>query len=90
MKTYKGWHESNAKTIDEYLIIGDEVDEEMIDYFRDILPPKTSNMFMLQVGEPCDHVNGKATYITFVKQNSKWIYRGECFKGESGIDGRNI
>ena len=80
MKTYKGWLESRTKTIDEYLNIGDEVDEEMVDYFRDILPPKTYRSDILQVGEPYDHINGRAIYLTFKKEDSRWIYKGNCFK----------
>lgn len=81
MKTYQGWGNSGVGTIDEYLTIGDEVDEEMIDYFRDILPPRTCNFMMLQVGEPSDYVNCRATYMTFQKENGKWIFKGDCFRG---------
>lgn len=81
MKSYKEWINSETKTIDEYLNVGDEVDEEMIDYFRDILPPATCNFKMLQVGEPSNHVNGQAIYMTFEKEGDKWIFKGDCFKG---------
>lgn len=80
MKTYKGWGNSTAKTIYEYLAVGDEVDEEMIDYFRDILPPATISTFILQVGEASDHIDGRATFMTFKKENGKWIYKGDCFR----------
>lgn len=81
MKTLEGWENSDTKTIYEYLSVGDEVDEEMIDYFRDILPPTTINAYMLQVGEPSDCINGRNTYTTFIKENSKWKFKGDCFKG---------
>lgn len=80
MKTYKEWEKSKAETIYEYLNIGDKVDEEIIDYFRDIVPPVTINSFTLQVGEPSDHINGKATFMTFMKVNGEWIYKGDCFR----------
>lgn len=80
MKTYKGWLNSKAKTIDEYLTIGDEVDEEMINYFRDILPPATDNFTILQVGEPSNHINGQAIYMTFKREKGKWIFKGDCFR----------
>lgn len=82
-KSYKGWLNSSAKTIEEYLNKGDEVDNEMIEYFTDILPPITQNSLMLQVGEPSNHIDGKALYMTFTNENSKWIYKGDCFKGKN-------
>jgi len=81
LKTYKGWKESNFTRIYDYLNIGDEVDEEMIDYFRDIMPPIIMNFCMLQVGELADHIGGKATYMTFVKEKGRWIYKGDCVRG---------
>lgn len=83
MKTYKEWMDSDTKTIEEYLNVGDEVDNEIIEHFTEILPPKTCNLCMLQVGEPSYHIDGKALYMTFTNENSKWIYKGDCFKGKN-------
>ncbi|MHB8390383.1 MAG: hypothetical protein ACYDBH_12495 [Acidobacteriaceae bacterium] len=38
MKTYSGWGESR-QSLDHYLQIGDVVDQEMADYFVNVLPP---------------------------------------------------
>ncbi len=67
---------------------GDYVDQEIVDYFRDVLPPKRMGIGYLQVGEPYNHVPDKegkyrATYNTF-KQVAPaiWKYCGHCFAGE--------
>ena len=84
MKTFKDW--KKEETIAEYLQIGDIVDNEMYEYFLNILPPITSRNDMLQVGGMIDvekDENGvdKPTYITFTKdtESNGWVYRGECF-----------
>ena len=37
MKTYKEWMDSDTKTIEEYLNVGDEVDNEIIEHFTEKL-----------------------------------------------------
>lgn len=67
---------------------GDTVDEDIVQYFRDCLPPVAHNAIYLQCGEPYTHdVNPKNTcyepaFITFVKENNTWRYKGICFLGE--------
>lgn len=67
---------------------GDTVDEDIVQYFRDCLPPVAHNATYLQCGEPYTHdVNPKNTcyepaFITFVKENNTWRYKGICFLGE--------
>ena len=68
---------------------GDYVDQEIADYFRDVLPPRSMAPGYLQVGEPYNHTpdqEGKfrATFNTFVKAApGVWKYCGHCFAGET-------
>jgi hypothetical protein len=78
MKTYKNWRGN----LDQYLQVGDEVDQEMVDYFTDVLPPVTFNSNLVQMGEPYSHVNGKATYSTVYRKDGKWFYAGHCHRGQ--------
>lgn len=67
---------------------GDYVVQEIVDYFRDVLPPRNMSWGYLQVGEPYNHTpdwEGKyrATYNTFTKSApGVWLYCGHCFAGE--------
>lgn len=78
MKTYAEWKGS----LNDYLILGDLVDEEMADYFRDVLPPERCTSWLIQMGEPYGHRDGKVTYYTLEKTVEGWVYRGHCFAGE--------
>ena len=68
---------------------GDYVDQEIVDYFRDVLPPRNMSWGYLQVGEPYSHVPDqdgryRATYNTFTKSApGVWLYRGHCIAGET-------
>jgi len=77
MKTYENWNEP----LNEYLQIGDIVDEEMADYFVEVLPPVTFTNSIVQIGEAYSHINGRATYNTLVNSNEGWMYCGHCHKG---------
>lgn len=67
---------------------GDYVDQEIVDYFRDVLPPRKMWPGYLQVGEPYSHAPGpdgqyRATYNTFVDAAPGiWMYCGHCFVGQ--------
>jgi len=63
VKTYSQWSESR-QDLSKFLQIGDIVDEEIVEYFLNVLPPKTWNNSVIQIGEACDYVEGKATYST--------------------------
>jgi hypothetical protein len=80
VKTLEQW---NGRTLEDYLNVGDQVDEEMINYFINIIPPATLNSRLLQVGEASNHIGGKATFTTFERVNNIWFYRGDCFWGET-------
>ena len=85
IKTYKDW----KGEITEYLDINDIVDNEIIEHFRNVLPPKIDTSYTLQGGEAYDHIlddktnKYKGIYITFNKENSNWIYKGICYIGEN-------
>ena len=76
-KTYADW----KGDLSQYLDIGDVVDEEMADYFINVLPPATMSGHLIQMGEPYSHVENKATYHTLVNTFDGWVYAGTCHKG---------
>lgn len=71
------------------LEIGDLVEEEIVDYIINLVPPACMRSDCCQCGEPAScriDENGKtrSTYITFKKINEDvWEYCGECFRGEN-------
>ena len=79
LKTYEGW----KGNLHDYLEIGDQVDQELVDYFITVLPPATYNSRCIQMGEPYRTVNGKMTYITLKKTNEGWAFAGDCWKGQT-------
>lgn len=84
-KSHESWRESGLGKFGEYFRVGDEVTEELVDYFMDLLPPAFMGYGMLQVGEPYsseldpDTNTWRNTYTTFAKSEGKWKYVGECF-----------
>lgn len=81
----------------DYAKPGDLVDESVIDYFMTVLPPRTIEFGMIQVGEPYssrkneDTGRFEDTYLTFAPAASagKGMYRycGTCFyKQTKNID----
>jgi hypothetical protein len=82
IKTRAGWHDSKLD-LGKYLQVGDEVDEEMYDYFLEVLPP-IQGPGLLQISEPNDHINGGATYATLQRgAGNRWFYRGHCHRRQS-------
>lgn len=78
IKTYEGWEGD----LSEYLQPGDIVDEEMSDYFITVLPPACMSGGCIQIGEPHDHIDGRATYATLKYTDAGWMYAGHCFRGQ--------
>lgn len=73
---------------EDYLEPGDEVDEDLIGYFLDVLPPRTNRAGLLQVGgeiSTAKDVNGRwrPTYLTFKRRGGTWRYAGRCFEGSA-------
>lgn len=85
VKTYKNWLSSSANTLEDFLCIGDIVDKEFLEHFRNVLPPLYDNSRILQVGECSGFANGKNTYTTFAynSEDSCWHYVGDCHRGET-------
>lgn len=88
LKTIEDWQNSRCRTWDEYCKFGDLVDQEVADYFLNILPPQTMKRGYFQVGEPHSYARnpktGKpsGTYATFVRYGRGiWQYRGNCWTG---------
>ena len=89
VKTMDGLHKSGlAETLD-YLEPGDVVGEDMIEFFRNQLPPATDRSGLMQMGDPYSHVLGDdqrqhATYLTFSRAyRNLWEYKGICFRNET-------
>lgn len=82
MKTLDGWEESGL-LLDEYLQVGDIVDEELQLYFLEVLPPATMTDRCIQIGEPSALVDGAYTYDTLKKTKDGWVYCGECHQGKT-------
>ena len=83
MKTYSAWGESR-QSLDHFLLIGDVVDEEMADYFINVLPPVSMSGHLIQIGEPVNDVAGRPTYATLRRDSTgQWVYAGNCHRGAS-------
>lgn len=85
LKTLEKWFESGLPTAEDYLEPGDEVDTDLIDYFLNVLPPRTNRAGLLQVGgeiSTAKDANGhwRPTYLTFKRQGGTWRYAGRCFE----------
>jgi len=79
VKKYSDWQGD----LGDFLQVGDLVDQEMVDYFLNVLPPITWNNNIIQISEPNDHVDGKATYSTLVNSSEGWRYAGNCHRGQT-------
>ena len=87
VKTRAGWTESGISNFMDYCSPGDEVDEALVDYFLNVVPPATHRTTFIQAGEPYSSAlddTGKyqAIYSTFSK-GSTWRYLGECFLNQT-------
>ena len=82
MKTLKEWDDSHLN-LDQFLMIGDVVDEEIADYFLGVLPPACMSGVIIQIGEPCSHVDGRPTYATIKRTPEGWVYCGRCYQGKT-------
>lgn len=79
-KTYKEWVDSKV-CFSSFVKEGDVVDEAIVDYFVEVLPPVTMNFTMVQMGEPYDMVGGRNRYLTLEKVKNEWVYTGKKFRG---------
>lgn len=82
MKSMKSWQESSAGDFEEFFKPGDIVSQDVVDYYKNILPPIINSNSVMQAGGAIDTVNGRDTFITFVKRDGKWMYIGDCYVRE--------
>lgn len=89
VQTYEEWMNSGLPTFEDYCKPGDIVDEAMVDYFMNSVPPVTMSSSCAQAGEAYSHERDdygkyRATYTTFFRLTpSSWRFAGYCFKGET-------
>ena len=89
MKTFRNWT-ATAMSLTSFLKPGDEVDQEVADYFINAVPPKTMTTDLIQLGEPHDHFRDqnrkyRPVFATLKRQGEKWFYAGICFSGQSEL-----
>ena len=86
MKTYKQW--SNSKlSLTKFFKVGDVVDEELVEYFVEVLPPAHCSFEpgagLVQIGEVYDHTpDAQQLYLTVAQVDNEWKYAGICLRGE--------
>ena len=77
MKTYKQWSDSQ-QDFKAFINAGDEIDEDIYDYFLGAVPPARWEKQGYLSGEPYSHnSNGEAMYFMFtIEARHKYFYRG--------------
>ena len=75
IKTYEDWNGSGL-SLSEFLYVGDRVDEDLFDFFWDVVPPIFGKRYVL-LGEPSDYVDGVATHAALVLLDGDWVYAGD-------------
>lgn len=89
IKTLEEWQKSTEEVFDDFCKVGEMVDQSIIDYFINLLPPICLKENYVQAGGVYVHTvdkdnnSFKPTYTTFEKEDENWIYRGNCFKGKN-------
>lgn len=74
-KTLTGWSQC-GKDLGEYLEVGDIVDEGIVDHFMNILPPRTFEPDLIQMGDPYDENDQGFTYHTIQLMHGAWFFTG--------------
>lgn len=83
-KEYDETHQSFSS----WARVGDIVDEQIVEEFRDCIFPVAYDAMYLQCGEPYTHeINPKTgkwepVFITFARKLGSWVYKGICFYRE--------
>ena len=89
-KSLAGWYGSGLN-LDEYLAVGDEVDEDLVNEQMNCVPPHVMKAGYLQVGEPyADALDERSeperyrpVYATLAMDGLRWLYMGHCFTGDT-------
>ena len=87
MKTYKEWA-ACYRHLDVYLKPRDEIDHDMIDYFKEHALKRSKKSDCIQFREPYEHyrnADGKIhnVYVTIRQEEGRWFYAGLCFVGKT-------
>ena len=91
IKTFNEWGSSKKHNFTDFCQEGDIVDNKIVDYFNECLPPityKDEKIHVIQCSEPLSHnEKGQALYISFIKylketgiKGDKSIYNQWIFK----------
>lgn len=91
VKSMADWYNSGLNRFEDFFFPGDKVAEDVVDYFINVLPPITYRGSLVQAGEEysCEPESNepgarwRATYTTFTRKGTQWIYAGNCFRGET-------
>ena len=89
VKTMDGWSRSGLSEFGDYCFPGDEVSQDIVDYFVNSVPPVLMRSNCTQAGEEYSvekDENGeyRNTYTTFHKEpGGNWIFDGYCFFGSN-------
>ena len=75
MKTKTQWDKSK-QNLSDFLQVGDVVDEEMKDYFIEVLPPACMSSRCIQIGEPFTHNAKGPMFETLIRGPDGWTYAG--------------
>jgi hypothetical protein len=79
VKTNAQWSAS-GKCLEEFLEVGDLVDDELRMYFIEVLPPACMSRRCIQIGEPVRHdpSTGEPMFETLLRVVEGWKYAGVC------------
>lgn len=81
-------YEDAYQSFSSLVRVGDMVDEQIVEEFRDCIPPVAYNGRYLQCGEAYTHKFNYKTqkyepaFMTFAKDVGVWVYKGICFYRE--------
>ena len=85
---YDGNYDETHQSFSSWARVGDIVDEQIVEEFRDCIFPVAYDAMYLQCGEPYTHeINPKTgkwepAFITFARKLGSWVYKGICFYRE--------
>jgi hypothetical protein len=88
IKTRQQWGESH-QNLGEFLKVGDPVDNDFIDWARDIMPPAHWTSRIIQIGEAHSHIEGRATYTlpppeASMKEDKANLTASTCLRRQRG------
>lgn len=95
IKTRESWIQS-GKTFCQFTAPGDFVDREIVEFFMATQPPVHVTSDFLQAGFEKERLYDlskgrfRSTFPTFVREKGSWVYRGECFLGETSEPPRKL